>query len=203
MKHFKFSLPFILAIFILSSCTEKPSADFILTNGNIQTVDENLTVVEAMAVKDGLILATGQTDSLLSVFNAQKIIDLEGKYVYPGFIDPHSHFIGYSMNLLHANLWMSASMNEIIERLKLHQNTMMGEWLQGRGWDQNLFENKEMPDNSLLNSAFPDIPVYLVRVDGHAAVANDMALQLAGIIAESTHRWRKGCCDKTENPQAY
>ncbi len=175
---------FMGCIFILS-CSRKETADIIFINGNIQTVDEQLTTVEAMAVGGGVILAIGTNNSIQGKFKSSQVIDLKGKYVYPGFIDPHSHFIGYSMNLMHANLWQSSSMEEIVERLKAHHTRYEGYWLQGRGWDQNLFDVKEMPDNTLLNQAFPDAPVYIVRVDGHAAIANNKALQLAGITAAS------------------
>ncbi len=173
----------LLTVFFTLSCTRQQKADLLLYNGNIYTVDDSFKVAEAIVVKDGKILAVGKTSDIMADFSAIETIDLQGRYVYPGFIDPHSHFIGYSMNLLHANLWMSASMEEIVDRLTEHKGNMMGDWLQGRGWDQNLFEVAVMPDNSLLNAAFPDIPVYIVRVDGHAAVANDKALELAGIDA--------------------
>ncbi len=173
-------------IVILLSCSQEKRVDMIFVNGHIQTVNETLTIAEAMAIKDGKIMAVGTDDQILSQYQAKETRDLQGRYVYPGFIDPHSHFMGYSMNLLRANLWMSESMEEIVERLKAHQKTMIGDWLQGRGWDQNLFEVKEMPDNRLLNEAFPDVPVYIIRVDGHAAVANDKALEMAGITG-NTH----------------
>jgi predicted amidohydrolase YtcJ len=169
----------------IHSCSSRQQADLILTHGNIYAVDDDFGVFEAMAVKDGKILETGNNETILGVYRAPQIVNLDGKFVYPGFIDPHSHFIGYSLNLLRANLWMSESMEEIVDRLQAHRETMMGEWLQGRGWDQNLFEVKEMPDNNLLNEAFPDIPVYIVRVDGHAAIANKKALEMAGITAET------------------
>ena len=172
-------------IVILLSCSQEKRVDMIFVNGHIQTVNETLTIAEAMAIKDGKIMAVGTDDQILSQYQAKETRDLQGRYVYPGFIDPHSHFMGYSMNLLRANLWMSGSMEEIVERLKAHQETMIGDWLQGRGWDQNLFMVREMPDNRLLNEAFPDVPVYIIRVDGHAAVANDKALELA----EASHNY--------------
>jgi predicted amidohydrolase YtcJ len=183
-RVFQLLIPALL-ITTLLSCSTRQQADLILTHGNIYAIDEAFGVYEAMAVKDGKILKLGSNESILAEYRASEVVDLEGKFVYPGFIDPHSHFIGYSLNLLRANLWMSESMEEIVERLQAHQETMMGDWLLGRGWDQNLFEVREMPDNNLLNKAFPDIPVYIVRVDGHAAVANDKALEMAGITAQT------------------
>ncbi|MFW5706544.1 MAG: amidohydrolase [Bacteroidota bacterium] len=173
------------AILVLMGCSGKMKADLIVHNGTIYTVDGEFTVTQAMALKDGRIMALGSSQLMLDSYKAPTTIDLQGKFVYPGFIDPHSHFVGYADNLLRANLWMSTSMEEITERLKAHHQLMKGEWLQGRGWDQNLFEVKEMPDNRLLNEAFPDIPVYIIRVDGHAALANDKALEMAGINADT------------------
>ena len=184
MKIFQFLIT-VLLFATLISCTTHQQADLILTHGNIYAVDDDFQVFEAMAVKDGKILETGSNTSILETYRSPKVVDLDGKFVYPGFIDPHSHFIGYSLNLLRVNLWMSESMEEITERLQAHQQSMMGDWLQGRGWDQNLFLVKEMPDNTLLNEAFPDIPVYIVRVDGHAAVVNNKALEMAGITADT------------------
>jgi predicted amidohydrolase YtcJ len=178
-------LPIFTLILILFGCTQKEKADMIVINGNIQTVDENLRVVEAIAIKDKRILMTGTTDEILSRFESEDTTNMAGRYVYPGLIDPHSHFVGYSTNLLRANLWMSESMEEIVKRLQNHREVMIGEWLQGRGWDQNLFRKKQMPNNQLLNAAFPDIPVYIIRVDGHAALANDKALEMAGITTQT------------------
>src|SRR6056297_1303988 len=169
----------ILLFFSFISCQLERQTDMLLINGHIQTVDETLRVVQAMAVNKGKIIDTGTTDELLSRYDARETINLEGKFVYPGFLDPHSHFFGYSRNLLGANLWMSESMEEVVERLVAHEKTMIGNWMQGRGWDQNLFRVKQMPDNRLLNKMFPDVPVYITRVDGHAAVANQKALELA------------------------
>ena len=183
-KIFLFFIP-VLLFTTLVSCSTRQQADLILTHGKIYAVDDDFGVFEAMAVKDGKIIETGSNETILGAYRASQVVNLDGKFVYPGFIDPHSHFIGYSLNLLRANLWMSESMEEIVDRLQAHRETMMGDWLQGRGWDQNLFEVKEMPDNNLLNEAFPDVPVYIVRVDGHAAVANDKALEMAGITAET------------------
>lgn len=176
----------IITWFLLfASCNEIKTVDLIIYNGNIHTVDAGMQMVEAMAINEGKIIATGTSEELLSRFSSATQTDLQGRHVYPGFIDPHSHFMGFAQNLLRANLWMSESMEEIVTRLQDHKTTMVGDWLQGRGWDQNLFEVKEMPDNTLLNEAFPDIPVYIIRVDGHAAVANDIALQMAGITADT------------------
>jgi len=173
------------ALLLIYSCSSEQKADLILHNGRIYTVDADFSTADAMVIKDGKIKETGDSEYILTQYTAPQVVDLEERYVYPGFMDPHSHFMGYSTNLLRANLWMSASMDEITNRLREHQQSMIGEWLQGRGWDQNLFPTQQMPDNKALNEAFPDTPVYIVRVDGHAAVANQKALDLAGITPDT------------------
>ena len=170
---------------LLASCQQKERADYIFESYVIYTVDDAFSIAEAMAIKDGKILAVGSNDEILGRYRARQTHQGNGQFIYPGFMDPHSHFIGYAMNLLRADLWMADSMEEIVERLQRHNEQYSGEWLQGRGWDQNLFADQQMPDNRLLNEAFPDVPVYIVRVDGHAAVANQKALDLAGISAET------------------
>lgn len=178
-------IAFLILPFLMVSCQQKERADYIFESYVIYTVDDTFSLAEAMAIKDGKILAVGSNDEILDQFRAREIITGSGQFIYPGFIDPHSHFIGYALNLVRADLWMAASMDEIVDRLQQHKEQYTGEWLQGRGWDQNLFADQQMPDNRLLNEAFPDVPLYIVRVDGHAAVANQKALDLAGVSAET------------------
>jgi predicted amidohydrolase YtcJ len=183
MKIYSLGVSLLFILLMMISCTVREQADLILTGGKIYPVDEIFGLYEAMAIKDGKILDVGDGEKIKNRYKADQVIDLAGRFVYPGFIDPHSHFIGYAMNLQRANLWMSGSMEQIVERLKIHRQQLPSDWLLGRGWDQNLFEIRKMPDNALLNQNFPDIPVYIVRVDGHAAVVNDKALELAGITS--------------------
>ncbi len=166
---------------LLFSCEPPKQADILLYNGNINSVDESMTTYEAMAISDGRIISLGSDHDILSAYVSEKKIDLEGKHVYPGFIDPHSHFMGYSNNFLRADLTGSGSMEEVVDRLRDHASRVADEWIQGRGWDQNLWADRQLPGNELLNKAFPDRPVYIIRVDGHAVVANDKALDIANI----------------------
>lgn len=176
---------FILVMILFNSCMNDNRADLILHNGNIYIVDEAFSTEEAMAVKAGSIVATGSSDEVLKRFHADQVIDLEGNYVYPGLIDAHCHFLGYGKSLLHADLTGTSSFEEIIEILKKRQIEYPSEWVLGRGWDQNDWEIKEFPSNELLNEAFPENPVLLRRIDGHAAIANSAALKLAGIDEKS------------------
>ncbi|WP_220429220.1 amidohydrolase [Tenuifilum thalassicum] len=167
------------------SCKQRQKVDLIITNGNIYTVDSSFSVVQSIAVSDGIILATGSNDDILSAYKSEKVIDLDGKFVYPGFIDAHCHFLGYGLNLTHAWLGNAQSWDEVVERLKSHYEANPTEWVQGRGWNQNEWSVKEFPTNDLLNKVFPDTPVFIVRIDGHAAIANEKALKIAGITSQT------------------
>jgi predicted amidohydrolase YtcJ len=108
------------------------------------------------------------------------------KFIYPGFNDAHCHFVSYGLDLLqYANLDGITDPENIYEKLKEHYRKNGGDWILGQGWDQNLWSAKSFPDNSRLKELFPETPVYLVRVDGHAAWCNDKALKLANIIAQT------------------
>ncbi|MFC2098496.1 amidohydrolase [Bacteroidota bacterium] len=172
----------LAAIFILlSSCMSEQKADLILHNGTIYTIDDSFSQAEAMAVGDGKILALGTNEDILNQYSTDNSIDLEGKIVYPGLIDAHCHFLGYGNSLLHASLVGTSSFEEILEILKERQAKNPTEWILGRGWDQNDWEIKKFPTRALLDEAFPENPVLLRRIDGHAAIANSVALKLAGI----------------------
>lgn len=160
----------------------KQKVDMIVYNAKVYTADQSFSIVEAFAVNDGRFLALGSNHDIQAKFFSDKMINAEQKAVYPGFMDGHCHFFGYGENLVrYADLAGSKSMEEVIERLKMHQESFPSEWILGRGWDQNLWTSKEFPDNELLEATFPDRNVYLIRIDGHAALVSQKALDLAGI----------------------
>jgi predicted amidohydrolase YtcJ len=167
----------------LVSCSNREKADLILFNGRIYTVDSLFTIAEAMVIKDGKIIAVGNND-LKEHYDGEKI-DLKGAPVYPGFIDAHCHFYGYSTDLVKCDLYGTGSFDEVIERVKNYAAGNQFSWILGRGWDQNDWNVKEFPDNTLLNELFPDIPVFLMRIDGHAVLVNQKALDIAGITAST------------------
>lgn len=174
----------LLGVFLLAACSSINEVDILFFNGKIYTVDSSFSVAEAVAVKDGKIIATGKSDELKKQFKAKEQIDLNGKFLFPGFIDAHAHFYRYGLGLRECNLVGTNSWNEILQRLDVYAKTIpAGEWIIGRGWDQNDWEVKEFPVNDSLNKRFPNNPVILTRVDGHGAVVNDYALQKAGITA--------------------
>ncbi len=174
---------FLCICILVMGCKSKQSADLIIHNAIIYTVDSTFSTAEAMAVKDGKILAIGKNDSIMQSFTSDNIVDAKGQAIYPGFIDAHAHFVGYAGSLFQVDLYDSKSVEEMGDRLKafaaLHPEQ---QYLTGRGWDQNKFAGKKFPDNKLLNQLYPNIPVILERVDGHAYLANQKALDMAGIV---------------------
>lgn len=182
----KKSLLFIATTLLLFSCSQKEKADLLVFNATIYTVDSAFTVCEAMVIKDGKILATGSSAELEKKYDATEKLDAEGKFIYPGLIDAHAHFVGYGNSLQRVNLVGTESWDEVIERTKKFAAENPDGWLLGRGWDQNDWTVKEFPTNEKLNELFPDRPVLLTRIDGHASIANQKALDIAGIKAGDT-----------------
>ena len=178
---------FLFALAIISGCasTNKENADQIIHNAKIYTVDNKFSVVQAMAVKDGKILALGTDKEILEKYSSDRIYNAYEKPVYPGFIEAHAHFFGYGGNLQNANLRDTNSWDEILTVLQNFAKTHPEGWLLGRGWDQNDWAVKEFPTKEKLDQLFPDRPVYLTRIDGHAAIVNQKALDVAGINATS------------------
>ncbi len=170
-------LLFLLLIFF-SSCSEK--VDLIVHNATIYSVDTNHTKYSSLAVKDGKFKYVGG-DEILSNFSSKNIINAQGLPIYPGFIDSHAHFydLGYYLNQV--DLKNTQSIGEVIERVIEFDAENNPNFILGRGWDQNDWSNKTFPTNTLLNEMFPDKPVVLRRIDGHAYLVNDSALKLAGI----------------------
>ena len=164
---------------------DKTTVDTILHNGSIQTVDDSMTVVQAMAIHDGNVVALGSNENVLSSYSSSGLIDLEGKNVLPGLIDPHCHFYGYGMSLRNADLRGTSSWEEVLEVVQKHQKANPTGWVLGRGWDQNDWEKKDYPTNEKLDALFPDQPVALTRIDGHAVIANSAALKVAGFNSET------------------
>lgn len=171
----------LVVLILITGCKMKERADLIVYNGNIYTVDTNFSKASAMAVKGGILIAVGTDDEILNKYRAYEMIDLEGAPVYPGLNDAHCHLTGLGRGLSRVDLRGSTSFEEIIERLKERYERDKPAYLAGDGWDQNLWPVKEFPDNSKLNELFPDIPVVLSRVDFHAVIVNDAAINLLGI----------------------
>jgi predicted amidohydrolase YtcJ len=176
---------FLIACYSVANSQVKLKADIILINGKVCTVDQKFSFAEAFAVKNGLFMAIGPTNQILKHYTSDSIIDAKGNSVYPGFIDAHSHFFGYSLSLRELDLTGMQSFKDIIDLLMKRKDSYKGDWIIGRGWDQNLWKTKEFPDRNELDILFPDRPVVLIRVDGHSVLANGVALKRAGILSQN------------------
>ncbi|HTD42503.1 MAG TPA: amidohydrolase [Mucilaginibacter sp.] len=176
MKRF---LPLLL---LFAACKQQDfNADLLVKNAVVYTVDARFSVTDAFVVNGGKIVAVGKDDSLESIYKARQVIDAGGKPVYPGFIDAHSHFYEYGLGLQEVNLDATKSWEEIVDSVQAGAKRNPDGWIIGRGWDQNKWKVKKFPDKSRLDALFPVRPVILTRIDGHAAIANQAALNLAGV----------------------
>ena len=167
--------------FFAIACGRKKTAELIVHHAKIYTVNEGFETAEAMAVKDGKILAVGTDKEIESGYSAKEVVDARGKFIYPGFIDAHCHFTGFATDMWKCDLTGTESFDQIISKIKEYSAHAPMEWIYGRGWDQNDWAVKQFPDNIELDKLFPNRPVFLKRIDGHAALANSVALKLADI----------------------
>jgi len=156
------------------------SAVSLVYNATIYTVDSSQASIEAFAYEGDRIVAVGTLQSIREKFPTAQQIDMQGATVIPGFIDAHGHLLGLGQSLIFADLMGTNNKAEIIEILKQKAASLSdGQWLLGRGWDQNDWPVKTLPSAADLDAAFPDRPVWLERVDGHAHWGNSMAMQVA------------------------
>lgn len=198
---FFYQISLILVIAIVLSCSQKTKVDYILKDAHIYTLNANNDTAQAMAVSKNKIIAIGTNDEILKNFTSDSIVSLKGKYVYPAFIDAHAHFFGLAHFLGECNLYGAKSIEEIIQRLKnFYKTHSHKQWIIGRGWDQNLFLNKSFPNKTTLDSVFPNIPVCLTRVDGHAIWTNSKAIEIAGITSTTNISGGKIILDAKNQP---
>ena len=162
-------------------------ADLVVTGARIYTVNPAQPTASALAVKDGRILAVG--DTLREYIGpSTEILDLQGAVVVPGLIDSHVHLAGLGQALEILDLREASSVEEVTQFVKeAGARAQPGEWIRGRGWDQTRWPGREFPDRNYLVEAAPENPVYLTRVDGHAAWVNGRALELAGVDELTAH----------------
>ncbi|MDP2069799.1 MAG: amidohydrolase [Lutibacter sp.] len=167
------------------SCTKKEKVDTIVINANIYTVNENFDKAEAFAIKDGKIVAVGTTKEIQDKYAATFINDVKGKTIVPGFIDAHCHFYGLGLQQQKVDLTDTKSFDEVIKRIVDFQKENNATYITGRGWDQNDWEVKEFPTKEKLDELFPSTPIAITRIDGHALLANQAAIDLAGITVKT------------------
>lgn len=185
-------LSFLIIVFMLFSCqsiNETEIADSIYYNGTIYTVDKDNAVVEAVGIKDGIIIYTGNYEIAQSfVGDSTQTIDLEGNMMTPGFIESHGHLMGLGHNELNLNLMGIKNYDEMVELVaKAVENAEPGEWILGRGWHQSKWDKnpdvmvKGFQTHDRLSAVSPNNPVFLRHASGHAGFANAKAMEIAGV----------------------
>ncbi|MDB5005416.1 MAG: amidohydrolase [Mucilaginibacter sp.] len=171
----------ILLLFVAACKQKEYNADLLVKNAVVYTVDSAFTTANAFVVDAGKIVAVGDAATLENEYLAHEVIDAGGKAIYPGFIDAHAHFYEYGLGLQEVNLKALKSWDAVIDTVKAFAEHNTDGWVIGNGWDQNLWAGKKFPDKAKLDALFPVRPVILHRVDGHAVIANQAALNIAGI----------------------
>jgi predicted amidohydrolase YtcJ len=158
-------------------------ADLVVTNGRIYTADGARPVVDAMAIRGGRIVFVGDRAGARALTGAgTQLLDLQGRTVIPGMTDAHAHVTGLGVSLRNVDLVGTTSYEQVIARVvERARTTPKGEWILGRGWDQNDWGDTRWPSHEALSRAVPDHPVFLERVDGHAGLVNMLAMQRADL----------------------
>lgn len=176
-------------------------ADLAMRGGKIVTVDDEFSIASAIAIQGTKILAVGSDTDIQAYIGAQtEVIDLEGKTVLPGFVDPHGHIHSLGRVLQNLDLSKTTCFQDVVDFIAERvQSRAPGEWIIGQGWDQNTWPDKALPTHEALSAVSPENPVILNRIDGHAIISNACAMQLAGITDETPdpyggkiHRARNG-----------
>ena len=182
MKH---RYIFLLALVALSCQKEKEAVDTIVFNAKIYTVNDNFDTAEAFAVKDGKFVEVGTSQAIQEKYQALKNVDAQGQAIFPGLIDAHAHFLSLGQFLQQVNLVGTTSFDDMMKRILDFQNENNLPYIKGRGWDQNDWEDKTMPTKALLDKLFPHTPISLTRIDGHAILCNQAALDLGNVTVNS------------------
>ena len=165
-----------------TSCMKGESVDLVIHNAFIHTMDDNNTIHDAVAIKDGEIVEVGPERQILNKYSADEYIDAQKKDIYPGFIDAHAHILSYARQKISVNLVGCKSYDEMLVRIEKYQSKHNRKFIIGRGWDQSLWKEGEMPSNDKINELYPDIAVCLFRIDGHALLANDFLIKKSDVV---------------------
>lgn len=179
-----------LVVVLFSACnSHKETADIVFKNGTIYTVDDQQSIAEAVAVKDGMIIAIGNSKDISAYEDSEtEVVDLAGKTMTPGFIESHGHLMGIGYNKLELDLMHVKTYDELVEKVaEAVEKAEPGDWITGRGWHQSKWI--ETPDKVVkgfqtheqMSAVSPDNPVYLRHASGHATFANAKAMELAGV----------------------
>jgi len=181
MKLFKIYISLSIILKLIACNMPQKEADTIIHNATIYTCDSLFSIAEAMVIKQGMLLDVGSNKDILSKYHAKELIDAHKQAIFPGFYDAHCHFVGYAYyKKQYVDLSSAQSIEDVIALLKNGEQTN-NSWILGNGWDQNKWTSKSFPTKDILDIHFPDKPVYLSRIDGHAAWVNSKALSIASI----------------------
>lgn len=175
---------FLTFLFLITSC-QKEKVDLIVINSNTYTVNNNFDKAEAFAIKDGKFIAVGSSVDIQKKYQSENIVNAENKTIVPGLIDAHCHFYRMGLQQQKVDLEGTKSYDEVLEKLLTFQKEKNTDFITGRGWDQNDWEVKEFPTKEKLDALFPTIPVAITRVDGHALLVNQAALDLTEITKKT------------------
>lgn len=178
----------VLSGFSLPGVTEEGlMADLVLFNGKIFTVDASQPWAQAVAIRDGKFVAVGKDEEIKKLVGKNtEVIDLQGKLALPGFNDAHLHFTSGGLYLLGIDLRPARDEKEFVSILKEYiYKVPKGEWITGGNWDHENWPSKKHPRKELIDAVSPDHPVLVQRLDGHMALANSLALKLAGITRDT------------------
>ena len=174
-----------IVFLLINGCVKFKTADLVIHNARIYTVNEGFEVAQAMAIKDGKIVMIGKEHEIMNKYRADELIDAETRPIYPGFMDVHCHFLGSGLNSLAVDLSDCKSFNDVIKRLqKFKRRNYNNNWLIGYGWDETKWISSVI-DYHRLNDHFHDISVLLWRVDGHSLIVNNVALSQTGLKFEN------------------
>ncbi len=168
---------------LVTGFAQSVTADIVIINGNIRTMDAKRTVAKSVAVLNGEIVAVGSNADTRSLIGAKtKVIDAKGKLVLPGFNDAHVHFMGTGEQLSSIDLRSAKTPEEFVERIKTFASKLpKGRWILGGRWDHENWTPNDLPTAAMIDSVTPDNPVFVSRLDGHMALANSLAMKLAGV----------------------
>ena len=165
----------------------KPTADLIVTNANVWTVDSKLPRAQAVAIIGERIVAVGSQADVQGWRGAStRVIDAGGKLVLPGFNDAHVHFVSGGQQLDAVDLNDATSAEEFVKRVAQQASkTPKKQWITGGDWDETKWSPAQLPTKEMIDAVTPDNPVFLNRYDGHMSLANSIALRLAGVTAST------------------
>lgn len=170
-----------MSVITVTACNTKKEVDLIIHTNTLYTCNNAFDKTASLAIRDGIIVDEGDKVSIESIYRSCKTINNDRAYAYPGFIDAHCHFSGLALTNYQCELKGTKSYQDVLTKLLEYEKTNKLSWVYARGWDQNDWDNKEYPSNEELNRLFPNKPVILKRIDGHALLCNQKALDMAGI----------------------